>query len=760
MLPFSPFEQQPAPPLLLPGRPQQSECPANSTLLEALPVKNRQHCRSGQLKLGASAFMLAPPKRKNEMTDLSKYRNIGIFAHVDAGKTTTTERILKLTGKIHKIGEVHDGAATTDFMEQEQERGITIQSAATTCFWKDYRFNIIDTPGHVDFTIEVYRSLKVLDGGIGVFCGSGGVEPQSETNWRYANDSKVARLIYVNKLDRLGADFYRVVDQVKNVLDAKPLVMVLPIGIEGDFCGIVDLLERKAYIWDETGLPENYTVKDVPEDMKEQVEEYRAALVETAVEQDDDLMEQYLEGNEPSIEDIKKCIRKGTIELAFFPTYCGSSFKNKGVQHILDAVVDYLPSPTEVNPQPIIDLEGNETGEVATVDPNGPLRALAFKIMDDRFGALTFTRVYSGKLRKGDTILNTATGKTERVGRMVEMHANDRNMVDEAQAGDIIALVGLKDVQTGHTLCDQKSPATLEPMIFPDPVISIAVAAKDKSNQEKLSSALGKMMAEDPSFRVEVDEESGETILKGMGELHLDIKVDILKRTHGVEAKIGEPQVAYRESITKVVNDSYTHKKQTGGSGQFAKIDYTVEPLETGAGFQFESQITGGAVPKEYIPAVEKGFKMMLEEGPLCGYPVVDCKLTLTDGGFHPVDSSQMAFEIAAKAAYRQTMPKAGPELLEPIMKVDVFVPEDYVGDVIGDLNRRRGMIQGQDSGATNIRIRAEVPLSEMFGYIGDLRSATSGRGQFSMEFSHYAPCPRAVLEKVKEQVAERKAAK
>ncbi len=694
------------------------------------------------------------------MTDLSKYRNIGIFAHVDAGKTTTTERILKLTGKIHKIGEVHDGAATTDFMEQEQERGITIQSAATTCFWKDHRFNIIDTPGHVDFTIEVYRSLKVLDGGVGVFCGSGGVEPQSETNWRYANESEVARIIYVNKLDRLGADFYRVVDQVKNVLGAKPLVMVLPIGIEGEFSGTVDLLERKAYVWDDSGLPENFEVKDVPEDMKEKVEEYRSALIETAVEQDDDLMEKYLEGEEPSVEDIKKCIRKGTINLDFFPTYCGSSFKNKGVQQVLDAVVDYLPSPTEVKPQPEVDLEGNETGKFAKVDPDGPLRALAFKIMDDRFGSLTFTRIYSGRLKKGDTILNTFTGKTERVGRMVEMHADDRNMIDEAQAGDIIALVGLKNVQTGHTLCDEKNPATLEPMVFPDPVISIAVAAKDKAGNEKMSNAIGKMVAEDPSFRVEVDEESGETILKGMGELHLDIKIDILKRTHKVDVVVGEPQVAYRESITKAVEDAYTHKKQSGGSGQFAKIDYRVEPLETGEGFQFESKIVGGAIPKEFIPAVEKGFKMMMGEGPLCKFPMVDFKVTLLDGGFHAVDSSQMAFEIAAKAAYRQTMPKCGPQLLEPVMKVDVFVPEDNVGDVIGDLNRRRGMIQGQDTGATNVRIKAEVPLSEMFGYIGDLRSTTSGRGQFSMEFSHYSACPNSILEKVKEKVAEREAKK
>jgi len=694
------------------------------------------------------------------MKDLSKYRNIGIFAHVDAGKTTTTERILKLTGKIHKIGEVHDGAATTDFMDQEQERGITIQSAATTCFWNDYQFNIIDTPGHVDFTIEVYRSLKVLDGGVGVFCGSGGVEPQSETNWRYANDSKVARIIYVNKLDRLGADFYRVVDQVKNVLGAKPLVMVLPIGTEAEFSGVVDLLERKAYIWDDSGDPENFKVEDVPADMKDDVEKYRNELVETALEQDDDALEKYLEGEEPSLETIKACVRKGTISLTFFPTFCGSSFKNKGVQQVLNAVVDYLPCPTEVPPQPEVDLEGNETGEFAIVDPDGPLRALAFKIMDDRFGVLTFTRIYSGTLDKGMSVLNTANGKQERVGRMVEMHADDRTIVDRAQAGDIVALVGLKAVKTGHTLCDPKKPATLEPMVFPDPVISVAVAPKDKNASEKLGVALQKMVAEDPSFHAEVDAESGETILRGMGELHLDIKVDIMRRTHGVAVEVGKPQVAYRETITQPINDTYTHKKQTGGSGQFAKIEYTIEPLEQGEGFQFESKIVGGNIPKEFIPAVEKGFRMMREKGPLCGFPCLDFRVTLTDGGFHAVDSSAIAFEAASKAAYRQSMPKAGPQLLEPIMKIDVFVPDANVGDVIGDLNRRRGMISGQEAGATNVRVKCEAPLSEMFGYIGDLRSATSGRGQFTMEFSHYAPCPRNIVEEVKEQVREREEAK
>lgn len=683
------------------------------------------------------------------MNDLSKYRNIGIFAHVDAGKTTTTERILKLTGKIHKIGEVHDGAATTDFMDQEQERGITIQSAATTCFWNDHRFNIIDTPGHVDFTIEVYRSLKVLDGGIGVFCGSGGVEPQSETNWRYANDSEVARLIYVNKLDRIGADFYRVVDQVKNVLGAKPLVMVLPIGTESELSGVVDLLTRKAWVWDDSGDPLNYTIEDVPADMADKVEEYREALIETAVEQDDDLMSAYLDGNEPSIEDIKKCIRKGTINLDFFPTYCGSSFKNKGVQLILDAVIDYLPNPTEVKPQPEVDLEGNETGEFAIVDPAKPIRALAFKIMDDKYGALTFTRVYSGVIKKGTNLLNTFTGKTERIGRIVQMHADSREEIEEAQAGDIVALLGIKNVQTGHTLADPDNPATLEPMVFPDPVISIAVAPKDKGAAEKLGVAIGKMVAEDPSFRVETDEDSGETILKGMGELHLDIKVDILKRTYGVEVEVGKPQVAYRETITQLVEDSYTHKKQSGGSGQFGRIDYTVEPGEPGEGFTFESKVVGGNVPKEFWPAVEKGFKNSVEKGVLAGYPCVDLKVTLKDGAYHSVDSSAVAFETAAKAGYRQTIPKAGPQILEPIMKIDVFTPDEHIGDAIGDLNRRRGMIKSQEPTVTAVRIKADVPLSEMFGYIGDLRSMTSGRGQFSMEFSHYAPCPRNIAEDV-----------
>ena len=694
------------------------------------------------------------------MTDLTLYRNIGIFAHVDAGKTTTTERILSLTGKIHKIGEVHDGEATTDFMEQEAERGITIQSAAVSAFWKDHRMNIIDTPGHVDFTVEVYRSLKVLDGGIGVFCASGGVEPQSETNWRYANESEVARIIFINKLDRVGADFYRVVKQVEDVLGANPLVMVLPIGTEDNFTGVVDLLTRKAWVWDGSDDPLAYEIQDVPADMVDDVEEWREKLIETAVEVDDEAMEKYLEGEEVDMDTIKACIRKGTRELTFFPTYTGSAFKNKGIQLVLDAVIDYLPNPVEVPPQPEIDEEGNETGEFAIVDVDKPLRALAFKIMDDRFGALTFIRVYSGKLEKGSTVLNTATGKTERIGRIVEMSADDRIELDGAQAGDIVAVVGMKNVQTGHTLCDPKNPATLESMVFPDPVISIAVSPKDKGGSEKMGIAIGKMVAEDPSFRVETDEDSGETILRGMGELHLDIKIDILKRTHGVDVEVGKPQVAYRETITKTVEDSYTHKKQSGGSGQYGKIDYIIEPGEQGSGFEFESKVTGGNVPREFWTAIEKGFKTSMDTGVLAGFPCEDMKVTLVDGGFHAVDSSAVAFEIAAKSGYRQTVPKAGPQLIEPIMNVDVFTPEDHVGDVIGDLNRRRGMIKSQEAGVTGVRIKAEAPLSEMFGYIGDLRTMTSGRGQFSMEFAHYSPCPKNVAEEVIKETLERNAKK
>jgi elongation factor G len=691
------------------------------------------------------------------MADLNLYRNIGIFAHVDAGKTTTTERILKLTGKIHKIGEVHEGESTTDFMVQEAERGITIQSAAVSCFWKGCRLNVIDTPGHVDFTVEVYRSLKVLDGGIGVFCGSGGVEPQSETNWRYANDSKVSRLIFVNKLDRIGADFFKVVAQVKKILGAQPLVMTLPIGFEDTFVGVVDILNRKAYVWDDSGQPENFKVEEVPANMVDDVEKYRAMMIETAVEQDDDVMTRYLEGEEISVEDIKRCIRKGTRDLVFFPTYCGSAFKNKGIQLVLDAVVDYLPAPHEVNPQPLTDEEGKPNGKFAIVSADEPFRALAFKIMDDRFGALTFVRIYSGKLDKGDTILNSFTGKEERIGRMVEMQAAERFELTHAEAGDIIAIVGMKQVQTGHTLCDPDHECTLEAMVFPEPVISIAVQPKDKGANEKMGIAIGKLVAEDPTFRVETDQESGEVILKGMGELHLDIKVDILKRTYGVELIVGAPQVAYRETITKEVEDSYTHKKQSGGSGQYAKIEYKIRPGETNTGYTFISSVVGGSVPKEFFPAVDKGFKSMMDTGPLAGFPVLDVEVELTDGGFHAVDSSAIAFEIAAKAAFRQSMPKAGPQLLEPIMKVDVYSPNDNVGDVIGDLNRRRGMILDQEKTNTGVRVKANVPLADMFGYISTLRTMTSGRGQFSMEFSHYNACPNNVAETV---IAKEKAKK
>ena len=595
---------------------------------------------------------------------------------------------------------------------------------------------------------------------MGVFCGSGGVEPQSETNWRYANESEVARLIFVNKLDRLGADFYRVVDQVRNVLAANPLVMTLPIGREDDFVGVVDVLTKKAYVWDDSGLPANYEVVDVPADMVDDVESYHEQLIEAAVEMDDDLMMEYMEGEMPAIEDIKRCIREGTRTMHFFPTFCGSAFKNKGIQLVLDAVVDYLPCPTEVDPQPLTDEEGEPTGEVAIVDVNEPLRALAFKIMDDRFGALTFIRVYSGTMKKGDTILNSATGKTERIGRMVEMHADDRTEIDVAQAGDIFACIGMKNVQTGHTLCSTTEPCTLEAMVFPDPVISIAVAPKDKGGSEKMGIAIGKMIAEDPSFRVETDEDSGETILKGMGELHLDIKIDILRRTYGVELEVGQPQVAYRETITQAIEDSYTHKKQSGGSGQFGKIDYRITPGQPGDGYVFTSSVVGGNVPKEFFPAIEKGFQVMMEEGPLAGFPVLDVAVELYDGGFHAVDSSAIAFELAAKGAFRQSMPKAGPQLIEPIMKVDVFTPDDHVGDVIGDLNRRRGMIKDQEAGTTGVRVKADVPLAEMFGYIGSLRTMTSGRGQFSMEFSHYLPCPASVATTVIEEAKARKEAK
>jgi len=685
------------------------------------------------------------------MADLTKYRNIGIFAHVDAGKTTTTERILNLSGKIHKIGEVHDGAATTDFMKQEQDRGITIQSAATTCYWNKHQLNIIDTPGHVDFTIEVYRSLKVLDGGVAVFCASGGVEPQSETNWRYADDSKVSRIIFVNKMDRIGADFYRVVDQIKKRLGANPLVMTLPIGEEDKFKGVVDLITMKAHIWTDSNDPRSLQIIDIPDEYIEKAEEYRHALVETAVEMDDDILEKYFEDEDSITEaELIKCIRLGTNDKTFFPTFCGSAFKNKGVQNILDAVVAYLPDPTEVEPQPCVDETGEPTGEVAKVDPSEPFRALAFKVMDNKHGALTFIRIYSGTINRGDHVMNTTSGKPERIGRIVELHADKMDNLDSAVAGDIVALLGMKNVYTGHTLCSKTHPVILEPMVFPDPVISIAIEPKDQASRDKLSTAIGKLMAEDPSFKSWTDEDSGQTLIAGMGELHLEVKVELLRTDHSVEANVGAPQVAYRETISSNTEDECTLSKQTGGSGQYAHIVYTIEPGETGSGFVFEERIVGGRIPKEYIPSVEEGFRQSAANGILAGYPLDDFKVVLLDGKTHDVDSSNMAFEIAARDAFRKSIPKCTPKILEPIMKVDVLIPEEHTGDVIGDLNRRRGMIKGQNPTAPGtVRVEADVPLSEMFGYIGTLRTMTSGRGQFGMEFLNYTTAPNSIQEAV-----------
>ena len=683
------------------------------------------------------------------MTDITRYRNIGIFAHVDAGKTTTTERILNLTGKIHKIGEVHDGAATTDYMDQERERGITIQSAATTCFWNDYQLNIIDTPGHVDFTIEVYRSLKVLDGGVAVFCASGGVEPQSETNWRYANDSKIPRLVFINKMDRVGADFYGVVDQINDRLNATTLVMQLPIGFENSFIGVVDLLENNAWTWDDVDDPTSYHIVDVPDDMKENVAEWRDKLVEQAVELDDDAMSDYFDGKEIDIAILKRLIKQGTLEQRFFPVYCGSAFKNKGIQPVLNAVTEFLPSPPEVAPQPLVDAEGNETGEFAIVSVDEPFRALAFKILDDQYGVLTFIRIYSGKIAKGDSITNSFNGRKARIGRIIEMHADEQIPLDSARAGDIVALLGMDNVQTGHTLCSSSSPCTLEPMVFPDPVISIAIEPKTSGDRDRMSLALGKMVSEDPSFYVETDVDSGQVIIKGMGELHLDIKVDILRRTHNVSVATGKPQVAYKETILRSVSDSYFHQKQTGGAGQHAKIEYTIEPLARGEGIVFESQVRGGNVPKEYWPAIEKSIRSSAASGVLAGYPCVDFKFILEDGDTHSVDSSAMAFELAARYAYRQSIPKANPTILEPIMKIDIYCPEEKMGDVIGDLMSRRGSITQQTVTGDSVRIEAEAPLSEMFGYIGNLRSMTHGRGQFNMEFLNYAIAPKPVIEEI-----------
>ncbi|HKJ62067.1 MAG TPA: elongation factor G [Hyphomicrobiales bacterium] len=687
-------------------------------------------------------------------TPIEDYRNIGIMAHIDAGKTTTTERILYYTGKSHKIGEVHDGAATMDWMEQEQERGITITSAATTAYWNDKRINIIDTPGHVDFTIEVERSLRVLDGAVALLDANQGVEPQTETVWRQGDKYHVPRMFFVNKMDKTGADFYASVASIHKRLAAKTLVIQLPIGAESDFKGVVDLIEMKAIVWEEESLGAAYHYEDIPADLADKANEYREQLIEIAVEVDEEAMEAYLEGNEPDKDKLKSLIRKGTCSSAFFPVLCGSAFKNKGVQPLLDAVIDYLPSPVEVPPIKGVDVK---TGEdvVRKSSDDEPLSILAFKIMDDPFvGSLTFCRVYSGKLESGTSILNSTREKKERVGRMLLMHSNNREDVKEAYAGDIIALAGLKDVRTGDTLCDTLKPVILERMEFPDPVIEIAIEPNSKADQEKLGIALSKLAAEDPSFRVSTDLESGQTILRGMGELHLDIKVDILKRQYKVDAKIGAPQVAYRETITRNTAIDYTHKKQTGGSGQFARVKMDISPGEPGTGFTFESKVVGGSVPKEYIPGVEKGIRSVLDNGVLAGFPVIDVHVVLTDGAYHEVDSSVMAFEIASRAAMREGLQKAGPKLLEPIMKVEVVTPEEYLGGIIGDLTSRRGQVQGQEMRGNATVLNALVPLANMFGYVNTLRSMSQGRANFVMTFHNYAQVPQNVADEVQAKFA------
>ena len=684
---------------------------------------------------------------------LEDYRHFGIMAHIDAGKTTTTERILYYTGKSHKIGEVHDGAATMDFMEQEQERGITITSAATTAIWNGKRLNIIDTPGHVDFTIEVERSLRVLDGAVCVLDSNQGVEPQTETVWRQGDKYKVPRIVFCNKMDKIGADFYQCLEDIKVRLGARPIAIQLPIGSESNFKGIVDLVRMKAVVWEDEQLGAKYHDAEIPEDLVEKAKEYRLAMIEAAVELDDDAMEAYLEGKEPSEETLRRLIRKAVLSAAFFPVLAGSAFKNKGVQPLLDAVVDYLPSPLERGAIKGIDYKTGEETERRPGDDQ-PLSLLAFKIMDDPFGVLTFARVYSGKFEKGVALLNSSREKSERVGRMVLMHANNREEVSEAYAGDIIALVGMKDTRTGDTLCDPNKPVILEKMEFPVPVIEMAIEPKSKGDQEKMSAALIKLATEDPSFRVSTDQESGQTIIKGMGELHLDIKVDILKRTHKVEVNVGAPQVAYRERISKGVDVDYTHKKQTGGTGQFARVKLTVEPNEAGKGFEFESKIIGGAVPKEYIPGVEKGLNSVLGAGVLAGFPVVDLKVSLTDGAFHEVDSSALAFEIASRMALRDALKKGDSVLLEPVMKVEVVTPEEYTGSVIGDLNSRRGQIQGQDMRGNAVVVSAMVPLANMFGYVNNLRSFSQGRASYSMQFDHYAEVPRNEAEKIQAKYA------
>jgi elongation factor G len=691
----------------------------------------------------------------NENTPLERYRNIGIMAHIDAGKTTTTERVLYYTGRSHKIGEVHDGMATMDWMEQEQERGITITSAATTCFWKDHRINIIDTPGHVDFTIEVERSLRVLDGACAVFDAVAGVEPQSETVWRQADKYNVPRICFVNKMDRMGANFERTVQMIIDRLGAKPLVINFPIGTEAEHVGVVDVVKMKALVWKGEDLGAKFDETDIPANLLDKAKAYRHALVETAVEMDDAAMEAYLEGKEPDEATLNKCIRKGTVTHKFVPVICGAAFKNKGVQPLLDAVVAYLPSPLDLPPVTGI-VPGKEAKEeTRSTSPDQPFAGLAFKIMNDPFvGSLTFVRIYSGKLESGTGVLNSVKDRKERIGRMLLMHANNREEIKAASCGDIVALVGLKDTTTGDTLCDPNKPIILERMEFPDPVIEVAVEPKSKADVEKMGVALSRLAAEDPSFRVTSDPESGQTIIKGMGELHLEIIVDRMKREFKVEANVGAPQVAYRETISKIADIDYTHKKQSGGSGQYARIKVRFEPLPPGSGYQFESEIVGGSVPKEYIPGVVKGLQGSMDSGVIAGFPVTDLKAVLYDGAFHDVDSSALAFEIAARAAVREGLPKAGPKLLEPIMKVEVVTPEEYMGDIIGDLNSRRGQVGGMDQRANARVITAMVPLANMFGYVNTLRSMSQGRAQFTMLFDHYEQVPNNVSEEIRAKMA------
>jgi elongation factor G len=699
-----------------------------------------------------------------ELTPIERYRNFGIMAHIDAGKTTTTERILYYTGKSHKIGEVHDGAATMDWMEQEQERGITITSAATTTAWKGpefgtnpgemFRLNIIDTPGHVDFTIEVERSMRVLDGAVCLLDGNQGVEPQTETVWRQGDKYKVPRIIFANKMDKIGANFYDCVDSVKKRLGIDPLILTLPIGIESDFVGIVDLIKMKAIIWDAETLGASFHEAEIPADLKEKAKQYRDKMIEQAVEMDDAAMEAYLEGKEPDTKTLKACIRKGTISFKLIPMMCGSAFKNKGVQPLLDAVVDYLPGPLDAGAVKGKKVDSDEDdNRPPAVD--APFSALAFKIMNDPFvGTLTFARIYSGKLEAGSYVLNSVKDNKERIGRMLLMHANNREEIKYAEAGDIVALVGLKDTTTGDTLCDPLKPIVLERMEFPEPVIEIAVEPKTKADQEKMGIALQRLAAEDPSFRIAVDHESGQTIMKGMGELHLDILVDRMKREFKVEANVGAPQVAYRETISKEATVDYTHKKQSGGSGQYARIQFKMRPAEKGAGFVFSNNIVGGSIPKEYIPGVEKGLKGAKDTGIIAGFPVIDFEIDLFDGAYHDVDSSALAFEIAARAAFKEAMQKAGPQLLEPIMKVEVVTPEEYMGDVIGDLNSRRGMIQGMEDRGNAKVVEAMVPLANMFGYINTLRSMSQGRAQYTMLFDHYEAAPQNIADEVKAKMA------